>query len=103
MTFNLKRITEQLMQSGGEENTLDYLASRSMQLMSCALHGEEMYHFENITNHLTQTYNLVSSLLVESEIGNCGLCCSNNAGRPKFLYQKKYWHFFWNIISAIKK
>ena len=70
------------MQSGGEESTLDYLANRLMQLISCALHEEEMYHFENITNHLTQAYNLVSSLLVESEIESCGLCYSNNAGRP---------------------
>ena len=60
-----------------------------MQLMNCALHGEEMHHFQNITNHLTQAYNLVSSLLVESEIGNCGLCYSNNAGRPKFLISKE--------------
>ena len=48
-----------------------------------------MHHFQNITNHLTQAYNLVSSLLVESEIGNCGLCYSNNAGRPKFLISKE--------------
>ena len=89
MTFNLKRVAEQLMQSGGDENTLDYLANRLMQSMSCALHGEEMYHFENITNHLTQAYNLVSSLLVESELGNCGLCYSNNAGRSRFLISKE--------------
>ena len=89
MTSNLKRIAEQLMQSGGDENTPDYLANRLMQSMSCALHGEEMYHFENITNHLTQAYNLVSSLLVESELGNCGLCYSDNAGRSKFLISKE--------------
>ena len=77
------------MQSGGDENALDYLASRLMQLMTCALHGDEMYHFENITNHLTQAYNVVSSLLVESEIGNCGLYYSNNARRPKFLTSKE--------------
>ena len=89
MTSSLRRTAEQLMQSGGEESTLDYLANRLMQLISCALHEEEMYHFENITNHLTQAYNLVSSLLVESEIGSCGLCYSNNAGRPKILISKE--------------
>ena len=62
-----------------------------------------MYHFENITNHLTQTYNLVNSLLVESETGNCDLCYSNNTGRPKFLTSKETLKLFWNIISAIKK
>ena len=89
MASYLRRIAEQLMQSGGDKNTLDHLANRLTQLMSCALHGEEMYHFQNITNHLIQAYNLVSSLLVESEIGNCGLCYSNNAGRPKFLISKE--------------
>ena len=89
MTSNLRRTAEQLMKSGGDKNTLDYLANRLMQLMSCALHGEEMYHFQNIFNHLTQAYNLVSSLLVESEIGNCGLSYSNNAGRPNFLISKE--------------
>ena len=69
------------MQSGGDKNTLDFLANRLMQLMSCALHEEERYHFQNIANHLTQAYNLVSSLVVESEVGNCGLCYSNNADR----------------------
>ena len=103
MTSSLRRIAEQLMQSGGHENTLDYLWNRLMQLMSCALHGEKIYHFENITNHLTQAYNLVSSLLVESEIGNCGLCYSNNAGRPKFLILKETLPLFLEYNSSYKE
>ena len=85
------------MQSGGDKNTLDYLANRLMQLMSCGFHGEERYHFQNIANHLTQAYNLVSSLVLESEVRNCGLCYSNNADR------RDNDTLFWNIISTIKK
>ena len=100
---NLRRIAEQLIQNVKDENTLDYLATRLMQLISCALHGEEMYHFENITNHLTQAYNLVNSLLVESETGSCGLCYSNNTGCPKFLTSKETLTLFWEYNFSYKE
>ena len=103
MTSNLRRLAERLMQSGGYENILDYSANRLMQLMSYAFHLEEIYLFENITNFLTQVYNFVSSSLVESKIGKCALCYSNNARRPKFLISKEALQSFLEYNSSYKR
>ena len=74
-----------------------------MQLMSCALHGEQINHFENITNLLMQAYNFVSSSLVESKLGKCGLCYTNNAGCPQFLKSKETLLRFLKHNSSYKK
>ena len=103
MTSNLRKIAEQLMQSGGYENTLDYSANTLMQLMSCALHGEEINHFENITDLLMQVYNFVSTSLVESKLGKCGLCYINNAGCPQFPKSKESLLSFLKYNSSYKK
>lgn len=103
MTSNLRKIAEQLMQSGGYENTLDSSANRLMQLMSCALHGEEINHFENITDLLMQVYNFVSTSLVESKLGKCGLCYINNAGCPQFPKSKESLLSFLKYNSSYQK